>query len=224
MHARRRFIALVFLSAAIIAAYFLLLNFWYRPTYTFVYTDNSRIDGVIVKVVAENRGQVMQLPLDTGDFVQKDKIVVTLRGTTAIGVPSDIGSQKFFYQYILSPVSGMVVSRSVNLGDTVSPGQTLFTIADLNDIWVIANIDENEISRVKPGQRVDIHVDATGEILRGKVEYIVPSTTSIVQQGSSPSLVVAANTQDVPVKITFEQNERGRLYPGLSTEVTIYTK
>ncbi len=224
MHTRRRIIAAIFLTAALTVSYFLLLHFWYQPTYVFVYTDNSRIDGTLVKVVAENRGQVVQLPYDTDDFVQKDRVIATLRGTTAVGVPSDIGSQKFFYQYVLAPVSGMVVSRAVNPGDTVAAGQPLLTIANLDDIWVIANIDENEIRRVKPGQRVDIHVDATDEILQGKVEFIVPSTTSIVQQGGSQPLVVAANTQDVPVRISFEQKDRGRLYPGLSTEVTIYTR
>lgn len=224
MRVIRLFIALIILAAALVVSYFLLLRYWYRPTYVFVYTDNARIDGALVKVIAENRGQVVQLPYDTGDYVYKDQIIVTLRGTTAIGVPSDIGSQKYYYQYVLAPVSGIIVSRGVNPGDLASPGQSLLTIADLNDLWVIANIDENDIYRIKPGQRVDIHVDATDEILQGKVAYIVPSTTSIVQQGNTPSLIVAANTQDIPVKISFNQKDQGRLYPGLSTEVTIYTK
>lgn len=224
MRIRRRLTALVFLAAAFAGSYFLLLNYWYQPTYDFVYTDNARIDSSLVRVMVDNRGQVINLPYDTGAIVKKDQIIATLRGVTAVGVPSDVGSQTYFYQYIQAPVSGVVVSRGVNQGDIASPGQTLLTIADLSNLWVIANIDENDVNRVKPGQRVDIHVDATDEILQGKVETIVPLTTSIATLGGNPSLIVAANTQEVPVKISFEQKEPGRLYSGLSVEVTIYTR
>lgn len=220
----RLFISLVVFSAIIVAVYFLLLHYWYRPTYIFVYTDNARIDGAIIKVVAESRGQLIQSPYETGQLVKKDQIIATLKGMSAAGVPSDIGSQKYFYQYILSPVSGRIVNRAVNPGDMVFPGQPLMTISDFSNLWIIANIDENDISRVRPGQRVNIHVDTTNEILIGKVEHIVPSTTSIVQRGTDPSLIVAANTQDVPVKISFEQNGQYQLYPGLSVEITIFTR
>lgn len=224
MRYRRLFIALAVLAAALVASYFLLIHYWYQPTYIFVYTDNARIDGTLVSVTAESRSQVVDLPYDTGDYVVRDQTIVILRGAMSAGTSSDTGGQIYFYQYILAPVSGIVVSRGVNQGNMVSPGQQLLTMADLNDLWIIANVDENEIIRVKPGQRVDIHVDATDEILHGRVEYIVPLTTSIVQRGSVPSVVVAANSQDVPVKISFEQKNRYRLYPGLSAEVTIYTK
>lgn len=222
MHKRRPIAALFFLAAALIVAYFLLLHYWYRPTYIFVYTDNARIDGALVEVVAETRGQVVQLPYDTGSRVAKDQLIATLKGAVALS-PSEGDLQKEFFDYVLAPVSGNIVSRNVIPGDAVSPGQLLLTIADLNNLWVIANIDENDIRRVQPGQRVDIHIDATDEILEGRVEHIVPSTTSIIQRGAAPSLVVGAGTQDVPVKINFKPKGDYSLYPGLSVEVTIYT-
>ena len=224
MHNRRLGIALVALVIALGLISFLLLRYWYQPTYSFVYTDNSRIDGVVVRVVAENHGQVVKLPFDTGDAVEKLQPIAILKVLASGGNPSDSRNQRFLYQNILSPISGTVVSRSVNPGDTVLAGQPLVTIADLDNIWVIANIDENDINRVEPGQRVDIHVDATNEVFQGWVEYVIPSTTSIVLRPFDTSLVVAANTQDVPVKIRFEQKSGYVLYPGLSTEVKIYTK
>lgn len=224
MHKRRRIIALVVPIIALVAIYFLLLHYWYQPTYSFVFTDNARVDGAVVKIVAENRGQIVRLPFDTGDTVEKLQPVATLKILAASGIQSDSRNQRYLYQNILTPISGTVVSRSVNLGDTALPGQPLLTVANLNDVWVIANIDENDISRVKSGQRVDIHVDATNEIIQGIVEHVIPSTTSIVQRTGDASLIVAANTQDVPVKIRFEQKDSYQLYPGLSVEVTIYTK
>lgn len=223
MLSRRRIITLVAFVCILVLAFFLLQHYWYQPTYSFVYTDNARIDGTAVNVVAQNGGQVVQLPYDTGDKVEKLHSVATLKITLVATMPSS-DSPQYVQQNITAPISGIVASRWVNLGDTVSPGQRLLTIIDPDDIWVIANIDENEIHRVKPGQRVDIHVDATNETLPGSVEYIIPLTTSMAQRPAGSSVVVAANTQDVPVKITFEQKGNYHLYPGLSTEVTIYTK
>jgi len=223
MLSRRRIIPLVAFVCILVLAFFLLQHYWYQPTYSFVYTDNARIDGTAVNVVAQNGGQVVQLPYDTGDKVEKLHPVATLKITLVATMPSSDNPQ-YVQQNITAPISGIVASRWVNLGDTVSPGQRLLTIIDPDDIWVIANIDENEIHRVKPGQRVDIHVDATNETLGGIVEYIIPLTTSVVQRPAGSSVVVAANTQDVPVKIAFEQKGNYHLYPGLSTEVTIYTK
>jgi multidrug resistance efflux pump len=237
MRSRRRIIALVVLAVVLFLSVFLLQHYWYQPTYSFVYTDNARVDGTAVDVVAENGGQVMQLPYDTGDKVEKLHPVAQLKislaaSTSASGAASILSSPeattevnpRYMRQNILAPLSGIIAGRWVNLGDRVLPGQRLLTIIDPDDIWVIANIDENEIQRVKPGQRVDIHVDATDETLPGSVEYIMPLTTSVVQQPAESSVVVAANTQDVPVKIIFEQKGNYLLYPGLSTEVTIYTK
>ena len=199
MHNRRRVIAIAVPVIALVLISFLLLHYWYQPTYSFVFTDNARIDGAVVKVVAENHGQVVELPYDTGDVVEKLQPVATLKILAATGQQSDSRNQRYLYQNILTPISGTVVSRSIKLGDTVLAGQTLLTVADLNGLWVIANVDENDVSRIKPGQRVDIHVDATNDTLQGLVEYVIPSTTSIVQRPTGTSLVVAANTQDVPV-------------------------
>lgn len=225
MRNRRRVIAVVVLVCALSLATFLLRHYWYQPTYSFVYTDNARIDGAMARMVSENQGQVVRLPYDIGDEVEKLQPVVTLKITPTVPVLlSGSQSLKYIYKNVLAPISGIIANRWIDLGDTVSPGQSLLTIVDPNEIWVIANIDENDICRVQPGQRVDIHVDATNDNLQGRVEYIVPSTTSIVQRMAQSSLVVAANTQDVPVKIVFEQKSNYYLYPGLSVEVTIYTK
>lgn len=224
MPKRRVAIALAVLIVAI-AGFILLLNrFWYQPTYSFVFTDNARIEGPRVKVVADHRGQVERLLVDNGDEVQRRQPVAILKIISGAGAPSDLSAPRYIYHNVLAPSAGMVVSRDVHVGNTVTPGQPLLTIADLNDIWVMANIDENVVARVRPGQEVDVHVDATGGVLKGRVEYVVPSTASVVQRLVESSLVVAANTQDVPVKVSLESKGDYQLYPGLSVEVTIYTR
>lgn len=236
MRRRRRVISLAALVGIMLLAFFLLQHYWYQPTYCFVYTDNARIDGTAVDVVTEYEGEVKELPYDTGDEVQKLQPVAQLKITLPASPippevvsglnlgPSSENAPSYMRKNILAPLSGIIAGRWVNVGDRVSPGQRLLTIIDPDNIYVIANIDENDIQRIMPGQRVDIHVDATNETLPGVVNYIMPLTTSVVQQPAESSVVVAANTQDVPVKILLEQNSNYLLYPGLSTEVTIYTK
>lgn len=220
---KRPFIALTILLCLIVVIAFLLVRYWYQPTYEYVYTDDARVDGVIVSIVAENMGQVVQIPYDVNDEISEQQPVAKLKVPVITAIPSS-DNPKYVYQNILSPISGTIANRMVDVGDTVSPGQALFTVIDPNNMWVVANIDENKIKRVEQGQCVDIHVDATDEILSGKVEYIIPLTTTIVQRQAAGSVVVAANTQDVPVKILLNKNAYPSIYPGLSVEVTIYTK
>lgn len=73
---------------------------------------------------------------------------------------------------IKSPASGTLMERKATAGTVVSAGDPVFTIADLNSLWLIASVDEAEMSKVRPGQRVDITVRAfaerkfTGRVLR----------------------------------------------------------
>ncbi len=217
MRKRRRIIAFAALVVVLLLGFFLLEHYWYEPTYRYVYTDNARIDGTAVDVVTDYGGEVKELPYDTGDQVEKLQPVAQLRIALAASTPSSGAASLFsspppseeslyMRKNILAPISGIVAGRWVSVGDRVAPGQRLLTIIDPNDIYVIANIDENDIQRVKPEQKVDVHVDATNETLAGTVDYIMPLTTSVVQQPAESSVVVAANTQDVPVKIFLEQN------------------
>lgn len=220
---RRLLVALTVLVCFLALLAFLLMHYWYLPTYDFVYTDDARIDGAVVSVVAQNLGQVVELPYDVGDKIEKMHPVAKLK-VTLIPSTRSPDSPEYIYQNILAPVSGIVADRLVDMGDTISPGQSLLTIIKPDEFWVIANISENDIDRIKPGQRVDIHVDATDETLLGEVEYIIPLTTSIIGRPPGSSVVVAANTQDVPIKIIFDRKDTYLPYLGLSVEVTIHTK
>ena len=71
-------------------------------------------------------------------------------------------------------VSGAVSNRTVEIGQNVSPGQEMMKIIPLDaaNIWVTANFKETQLGRMKPGQRVDIEVDATGKTYKGHVDSI----------------------------------------------------
>ncbi len=88
-----------------------------------------------------------------------------------------IAEINLFYTVIASPVDGVVISRSVDVGQTVSASlqaPTLFTIAnDLTKMQVVANVDEADIGSITPDSRVSFTVDAfPGETFTGTLNQI----------------------------------------------------
>lgn len=119
------------------------------------------------------------------------------------------------YATITSPIDGVVLSKSVEEGQTVAASfntPTLFTIAqDLTDMRVIADIDEADIGTVHEGQHVQFTVDAyPGETFEGRV-------TQVRQEAKTTSNVVTYEA------VISAPNEDLKLKPGLTANVTIYT-
>lgn len=76
---------------------------------------------------------------------------------------------------ITSPISGYIVEKKVNAGNFIRPdmGDNLFTISDLKDVWVNANVFEDEISKVKEGYNVQVVTLAyPDKIFTGKIDKI----------------------------------------------------
>ena len=119
------------------------------------------------------------------------------------------------YATITSPIDGVILSKSVEEGQTVAASfntPELFVIAqDLTDMRVIADIDEADIGGVKEGQRVSFTVDAFPEdTFEGQV-------TQVRQEATTESNVV---TYEVVISAP---NNDLKLKPGLTANVTIYT-
>ena len=119
------------------------------------------------------------------------------------------------YATITSPIDGVVLSKSVEEGQTVAASfntPELFTIAqDLTDMRVIADIDEADIGGVKDGQRVMFTVDAFPD------DRFEGHVTQVRQQATTESNVV---TYEVVISAP---NNDLKLKPGLTANVTIFT-
>ncbi|MDE7142954.1 MAG: efflux RND transporter periplasmic adaptor subunit [Muribaculaceae bacterium] len=117
------------------------------------------------------------------------------------------------YAEIYSPIDGIVISRDVEVGQTVVSNMNvanLYTIADLDNMQVIGNVDEADIGQVKVGQPVTFSVDAySDELFKGEVTQVRlnPTTESNVV---TYEVVVAAPNPD------------HKLIPGLTANLTIY--
>jgi membrane fusion protein (multidrug efflux system) len=126
------------------------------------------------------------------------------------------------YTEIRSPVAGRVGRKSVEAGQRLQPGQPLLAIVQ-DDLWAVANYKETQLTRMKPGQEVEITVDSFPDhTFRGRIDSLSPGT------GAQFSLLPPDNAtgnftkvvQRVPVKIRFDRNSmRGfesLLVPGMS--------
>jgi HlyD family secretion protein len=114
---------------------------------------------------------------------------------------------------ITAPIDGIVIGRSVDAGQTVAASfssPTVFSIAaDLTDMQVSASIDESDIGRIRPAQRVTFQVDAyPNERFSGKVSQVRLQPT-VVQNVTTYSVII-----DVP-------NAALKLKPGMTANVTI---
>lgn len=126
---------------------------------------------------------------------------------------------------IKAPISGTVVRISVQAGENVSFGQTILSICDLENAYITANIDEQDVARIKPGQKVEISIDAySGHTLVGQVDTVggaAQSVFSIISAESSSGNYTKVS-QRLPIKVV---PEKGKLLlkPGMSAVVKIYT-
>ncbi len=110
------------------------------------------------------------------------------------------------YTKIFAPGDGRVTRKSVEPGDYVQTGQTLFSLVP-SDVWVVANFKETQLKHVRPGQPVLIEIDALGRSLSGRVDSIQAGS------GARFSLLPPENAtgnyvkvvQRVPVKILFDE-------------------
>lgn len=130
---------------------------------------------------------------------------MTEKEIASIGKEHTINSKVAIY----SPISGAVIERHLTLGEVVEPVKPLFTVADLSNLWVIADVTEADIPKIKKGQTVAIVVSAYPEkVFKGKLSYI--------------SEVIDPETRSVKVRAEVD-NAKGMLKPEMFATVRIST-
>ncbi|MGC6745092.1 efflux RND transporter periplasmic adaptor subunit [Escherichia coli] len=132
---------------------------------------------------------------------------------------------------IKSPVTGYIAQRSVQVGETVSPGQSLMAVVPARQMWVNANFKETQLTDVRIGQSVNIISDLYGEKCcvswsgdrdqYGNRQCVLLITCTKMRQGTGSKIV-----QRVPVEVSLDPKElmEHPLRIGLSMTATIDTK
>ncbi len=130
---------------------------------------------------------------------------------------------------IRAPFDGVVGNKAVEVGQYAQPGVRLMALVALDSVYVDANFKETQLGNIRPGQRVDISVDAMdGRTVSGIVKSIAPAS------GAEFALIPPDNAtgnftkvvQRIPVRITLEDAamKDGALRPGMSVVASIHTR
>lgn len=131
------------------------------------------------------------------------------------------------YTRVVAPVDGVVSERRVQEGDYVNVGTNVIAVVPLPNVHVIANYKETQLTRVAPGQSVEVYVDTfPGAVLRGQVARLSPAS------GSTFALLPPDNAtgnftkvvQRIPVRIDLEPGQPllEQLRPGMSVVTRIH--
>lgn len=128
---------------------------------------------------------------------------------------------------VLSPVSGYVVRRAVQLGQQVTPGTEMLAIVPMDSVWIDANFKENQLNGLRIGQPVKVSTDMYGSHVEyhGNVQGLTAGT------GSALAVLPAQNAsgnwikivQRLPVRIGLDPQELAQhpLFLGLSTSIDV---
>ncbi len=127
---------------------------------------------------------------------------------------------------IFSPIRGVISKRMADRGQMVQPGQPIFIVNDPGDKWVVANVEETKVRRVRPAAKATIEVDAfPGQTFEGRVEFIGAAAISefALLPTENPSGTFIKITHRIPVRISVKDPEN-RLRPGMMVVVDIEAK
>lgn len=131
------------------------------------------------------------------------------------------------YTRIIAPVRGQI-NKTVVVGMNVQAGQQLLTVVPLDEVWITANFKETQLKHMRPGQIVDVTVDANGRTYRGHIDSIGGATGplfSVLPPENATGNFVKI-VQRIPVKIVLDpgQNNDLQLRPGMSVVPTVHLR
>ncbi|MBB5322988.1 multidrug resistance efflux pump [Anoxybacillus tepidamans] len=200
-------IVLLLLVAGGFAAYYYI-----NETTNYIKTDNARIDGQAVSIVAPVAGKLVSWSGDIGK---------TFDSGDQIGAVSD-GKNTF---PITVPHHMTVVQQSAVTNSLVAPTVPLARGYDLSRLWVTANIEETKMEDIKTGQDVDIYVDAYPDRkFTGKVEklgFATANTFSLLPSSNTTGNYTKV-TQVIPITISIDDYNGAGLVPGMNVTVRIH--
>ena len=158
-----------------------------------------------------------QATMRAGDRILKDTrnqlLAAARQRLNLLGIPPeeisklDTANSPSSELWVRSPYSGYVLEKGVVIGQFIGPDQNLFSVGDLSRVWVLADVYERDIEKVKVGQVAHMTTSAyPSESFEGKIGFIYPA--------------VSEQTRTLKIRIEFP-NSSNRLKPGMYSEVDL---
>jgi multidrug resistance efflux pump len=183
----------------------------------YVTTDNAQVDGDQIRINAPTTGTVIDWSISAGSTVRGNQVVGRIQGVGGGAQPK---------RPVRSPGAGTIAVNTVADGQYVTAGTTLATAYDASSTYVTARVEEADIGGVRPGQLVDISVDAYPRArVRGMVTHIQGAAAGefAVFPGSDTDPTNPQKVdQYIPVRIEITDSDAARLLPGMSVVAKIH--
>lgn len=140
----------------------------------------------------------------------------------------DMAELNLSYTVITAPCDGIAGRKDLQIGQLIQPGQSVVSVVDDSEVWIVANFKEKQTKNITLGDEVEIDIDAVPDVkFKGKVRAMSQAT------GSAFSLVPTDNStgnfvkveQRIPVRLEFTEDNTpeniSKLKAGMSAEVYV---
>jgi membrane fusion protein, multidrug efflux system len=133
------------------------------------------------------------------------------------------------FTVIRAPVDGVIGNRAVQIGDYVQTGQRLASLVPLDEVYVDANFKETQLAHLRPGQKVEISVDALpDQAIEGTVASVAPASGAVFSllppDNATGNFTKIVQRLPVRIKVPAVVAAQGELRPGMSVVVSVNTK
>lgn len=172
-------------------------------------TATGEVEGQVADLSPSVQGRVEAVYRDEGDHVRRGDLLCRIASgpTMTAGAAAQTA-----HETVQAPFDGVVSRRYIDPGDSAIPGSPVFQIADPNEIWVVALVEDIDAGKVHVGQQVSIVLPAyLGESLPGRVRRVGATATPRTQAG------VGGQVIRTRIELT---EETGPLRPGMQVDVT----
>jgi multidrug efflux pump subunit AcrA (membrane-fusion protein) len=151
------------------------------------------------KLTSTFEGRIAKMNYDVGAAVQEGDVMALIDSPEFLNKSLELKA----------PIAGHVIERHGTVGEIVDKGKELYTISDPTNVWVIADVNANDIAAVLIGQEATVHTTAySDEAFAGKVVLVNPE--------------VEEKSRTVQVRIETD-NQNARLKPGMFADVEVVT-
>jgi membrane fusion protein (multidrug efflux system) len=183
--------------------------------------------------IAQARTRVAQKESDVKDALTAPSQLSSAEARSAAAAAeveqarADVRSAKLNLQYtkIYAPISGIIGRKTVEIGHRIQPGQSLLVVVPVDDVWVTANFKETQLRTMRPGQAVNIHVDAFDRDYSGVVDEMAGAAGTLFSllppENASGNFVKVVQRLPVRIRLDRDQDGEHRLRPGMSVEARV---
>ena len=133
------------------------------------------------------------------------------------------------FTVIRAPIDGVIGNRAMQVGDFVQTGQRLAAVVPLHDVYVDANFKETQVANLRPGQPVEVSVDALPDhTITGTVASMSPASGSVFSllppDNATGNFTKIVQRLAVRVRLPAAVTDKRLLRPGMSVVVSVNTK